>query len=77
MRSKVSYFLNIEMLMRAYSLVANLFQLFSGFNAQMIGNDRSHYLVIEVNDMVKNYWYNIICELVDFILVKRHCMRDK
>jgi hypothetical protein len=29
--------------------------------------------VEEVNDLVKDYWYRIICELVEFILERRRC----
>jgi hypothetical protein len=49
----------------------------SGFNAQMIGTDKSYDQVIKVNNLIKEYWYNIICTLVDFILERRRSRLNK
>ena len=37
----------------------------------MIGTDKSHDKVLEVNDLIKVYWFDIICELVEFVLERR------
>ena len=49
----------------------------SGFNAQMIGTGKSYDQVIKVHDLIKEYWYNIICALVDFILEMRRSRLKK
>ena len=37
----------------------------------MIGTDKSFDKVIEVNEYIKAYWFDIICTLVEFILERR------
>ena len=39
----------------------------------MTGTDTKLKKVEEVNDLIKDYWYHIICELVEFILERRRC----
>ena len=42
-----------------------------GFNAQRIGTGKTHDKVIEVNNLIKMYWFDIICALVEFVMERR------